>query len=47
MFCKLFGCKFIQVKCEEPIEGINKIHYTFYEECERCNVKINLSSYYQ
>ena len=47
MMCKIFGCKFIQIKTEQPIEVMQKIRYTFYEECERCKSKINYSSYLQ
>ncbi len=47
MFCKWLGCKFIKIKKEEPIEVMQKIRYTFYEECERCKAKINYSSYLQ
>lgn len=45
--CKWFGCKFIKIKKEQPIEVMQKIRYTFYEECERCKAKINYSSYLQ
>ncbi len=45
MFCKFFGCKFIKVEKQEPIDVLFKIRYTFYKECVRCKSKIEFSSY--
>lgn len=45
--CKFFGCDLIKVTKEEPIEVMQKIRYTFYEECKRCKRKLNFNSYTQ